>query len=52
MPRKVVSASASENVPALTSQSLPSCLTVLKPLMFNTSFLPVTCSSSYELHFH
>jgi hypothetical protein len=43
-PRRVVSASASENVPALTSQLLPSCFTVLKPLMFNTPFLPVTCS--------
>jgi hypothetical protein len=43
-PRRVVSASASENVPALTSQLLPSSFTVLNPLMFNTTFLPVACS--------
>ena len=44
MPRRVVSASASESVLALTRQLLPSFFTVLKPLMFNTPFLPVTCS--------
>ena len=36
----------------LLAKSLSSCFTVHKPFMFNTSFLPVTCSaSSYELHF-
>jgi importin subunit alpha-6/7 len=43
-PRRVVSALVSENVSALTSQLLHSWYTVLEPLMFNTSFLPVACS--------